>query len=295
MTQLDSNRFIVSQSSDERLAFEDFTDKLIAKSQQTQETSPISFSLSSLVDREDVDFLRFVFLFMDMILLLYRLSWTYVSYHKHIRRTDPVHGVTASTSQGHTVSAKSDTTKKHEAENHVLVEHLVYKDNLQMTDGNNCQCPSDTTITKLRDYTALQQLDSQVVGAEQSENLIPTGVAKFADVQTVTEKLFESALLPRTIICLLVLVLTYLVLRSVLTLMNVDFLLRLNAFTMYGSSLLTRISLTNDYLRQEAQHFNNVTLHTYREHMLMELLNLRSFLEYFHLGQSFILSFCSVI
>ncbi|CAD5118105.1 DgyrCDS6844 [Dimorphilus gyrociliatus] len=94
-----------------------------------------------------------------------------------------------------------------------------------------------------------------------------------------TAKMIQHPLLPKILIAIALLTLIHFAVRSTRPLFTAEFFDHTEVLT---ASLRVRANETNNYIKQQAVHFNNVTLPVFEEQARNELVHLQTFLSFFN-------------
>lgn len=98
-------------------------------------------------------------------------------------------------------------------------------------------------------------------------------------------KLLQSTMIPKLLIAFVVLLMFYIMVSSASVFLSVETLSDIGAFRIFLAGLEAQVNQTNWYLNEQASHFNDVTMKIYESQMRSELLHLQSMLEYFNNGK----------
>lgn len=94
-----------------------------------------------------------------------------------------------------------------------------------------------------------------------------------------TAKMIQHPLLPKILIAIALLTLIHFAVRSTRPLFTAEFFDHTEVLT---ASLRVRANETNNYVKQQAAHFNNITLPVFEEQARNELVHLQTFLSFFN-------------
>ena len=97
-------------------------------------------------------------------------------------------------------------------------------------------------------------------------------------------KIILSNTLPKVLIGCLVRLLCYITTTTLHTVLSTEYITSTDVLSIYSSGLVSQINQTNWYLSDQARYFNNVSLRIYEGQMKAELTYLEIMLQYFNSG-----------
>jgi hypothetical protein len=103
--------------------------------------------------------------------------------------------------------------------------------------------------------------------------------------KVVIGQMLESSSLPKAIVAVILTLMFYVVARSVVVLLDVGLLSSVDALGVYVQSVGVRVNQTNQYIDDTARHLNDLARAVYGEQMKAELINLQSLVEFFNAEQ----------
>lgn len=256
-------------------------------------TSPI-FSLDTFVKDLNLAVLRVILIVLDILILIYRASRTYMT--------------TKTLCQGF------EETKTIPADKKLLKE--VEKLHDQMQTGACRTGPSTTdselsaTQLNLPDYLTNIESHKRMIHPMSNSNTAHNGnhisghysgggkkvdnVNRWTKKQSVCHRfinLMQNSIFPKMAIGLAMLTLYIILVQLVSIFFSADVFVDVNGFRSFLVGLDTRVNQTNWYLREQAKYFNEITIGIYKGQMRSEMLHLQSLVEYFNQGKAQMNSF----
>ena len=271
----------------------------------------LHFQLEEIFDASMLDFLQVVFLVVDAVLLLYRVSCIYAacqelnSVDSGLRAGLPTRAGQLSANGAamkgilrhrhpHDVEGLSDGPGRE------LVRQLIFSEGqdipVSSSEETDCHGMLDTRLTRITEFDLSRScsqapspgsncnrpvLNRSVVGAPSS----------YPSLKPVLETLALHCALPRILASVLLVALVCLCARHSLDVLDVARLRDWNVLASYVDVVQLRVNETNAYLEQHAEHLNDVIVGDCRVQATTELLNLQSLIEHFSIGNLLILEF----
>lgn len=271
--------------------------KFLSKSAALADIKAI-FSIDEFMESFDVQLLKILFLVLDVLIVIYRLSRTYMTATTLCRGFEE--SVTLQPGQ-HVI--KAPPLKEHELQNlRNQAKHMAPEERTSCETGYPDRDTVDTTLT---DYSAT--LDSQKSMLQPKTNstpLHPTYIhndvgstksnasephkwtkQKLDTCKQFTGKVLQSSIVPKLLLAFVLLILFYVVVSVMCVVFSLDTLEEVDAFRAFLAGLEVQVNQTNWYLDSQSEHFNTVTMKIYETQMRSELLHLQSMLEYFNTGE----------
>ena len=232
---------------------------------------------------------------LDIILILYRCSRTYITAKKLC------HGFEDSTNVRSELEYSKDAdTKASELQN--LRNQLKHEDPTSGR-GRGCYGEDHELDPQVADYTVTPTHQQPPRGILQptsnnTSTMSNNDINKKAVLtqtyqppswwETVLKflgDLLKSRVVPKLLVCAVIVVFFYFVITIVTALFSIDVLVDVDGFQSFVMGLEVQVNQTNWYLSQQADHFNDITMKIYQRQMKSELLNLESMLEFFNQGK----------
>ena len=98
-------------------------------------------------------------------------------------------------------------------------------------------------------------------------------------------KIMQNCAIPKLAVGLAMLTLFIIIVQLVTLFFSADVFVDINGFRSFLVGLDTQVNQTNWYLREQAKHFNDITIEIYKGQMRSEMLHLQSLVEYFNQGK----------
>ena len=259
--------------------------------------SEFSFSFDPLIESINLQAVNIVFMVLDILLIAYRCSRTYLTAKKLC------HGFDDATNVRTELEYEKDAdTKASELQN--LRNQLRHEDP-SSGGGRGCYGDDHELGPHVANYTVTPAHQQACRGILQptSNNCTPNisnhgMMKKNKTVLTQTYKppswwetvlrffcsILKSTIVPKLLLCVVIVVFFYFVITIVTALFSIDVIVDMDGFKSFVMGLEVQVNQTNWYLSQQADHFNNITMNIYQRQMKSELLNLETMLEFFNQG-----------
>ena len=263
--------------------------KLISHIEKGKLTEPpLVFSLGYYIESIDLDLLRLVFLILDATLLLYRLTLTCITAKALSRRF--------------AVQFESRHWLPEEVQNKTnsvgpIVLHPSYNHDRELMvnfDGQELQIDPDIT-NQHNIYTdpqtlAIQNSTSPVppwpgASPRMSAKVNTSEFSQYSSTRVIFGRLIENTAFPKVVLLCMFIVLFYAFLKVMLFLLDVEFLMSIQAFAVFVNSLSVQVNQTNSYILEQAREFNEIATRNFENQVHLELVNLQSMLDYFNTGK----------
>jgi len=275
----------------------------------------------TLILTGDIKFrvVRAVFIALDVLLLVYRVSRTYVRCCKFYRKSRHHQGddvirqrltprlvngsvhVHRKMSSFETVGRHCSTPVTFDSPPVVMTERLVRKDD----DHDCCHRLGVATPKDGAEYTSLHELTDLASSAagfttdggpsghppplistvpSGSQNAAKTGRPR-ASKSAIAVRCLRSNALPRVLLGLLTLISVLVGVNVALLLLNVKTLADLDSFSLFLNVLRLHTQETQSFAVEDADRLNDVLLRMCQRHMTTELVHLQSVIDYFKAGK----------
>ena len=292
MTHLDSVRYYSEQlpgKTEIGPKFEHHNSSLIFKfisKDETPKYEGLLFSMQEFVSKLNLQMFKYLFMAMDVLLLICRCTRTYMNIQKLCNGFEETEALDDSKYEN-----VPPTTANYENEADMM--QVGGRPDVTHTGGTSLGVEEN-----LLDLTGAPSSDSQrrmladSFGTSKSYNLEKNSLVKQQKrkkkpnkCSTIMCAWLQHPLLPKLIIAVLLLGVYY------LCIMNVYYLVRMDVISYYGgyqsfiSDLDLRINQTNEYLVGQAAHLNNISMAIFKRQMDSELLGMQSALDYFNWQQ----------
>jgi hypothetical protein len=260
------------------------------------------FTFDEMTESFNLGLLRLVFIILDVLILIYRISRTFM--------------VARTLCQGF------DETKMISGKEVKLTEKKQPKEkkcaDRQLFDG-----PSDQqrqTVVGEREYSsnAVQDgtLPDYMTSIDSHRSMLPppapncsnntqngnklshhyaasssqrgdpwNKISAPSSLKETILRLLESSTIPKIVMAMLILVLFCFLVNCVSLILSVDMMADVDAFRMFLVGLDVQVNRTNWYLTEQAKHFNTITMSIYKGQMTSELLHFQSLVQYFNTEQ----------
>ena len=286
--------------------------KFLSKSEPLSELRS-AFSIEEFLQGIDTHLLKIMFLVLDILIVVYRFSRTYMTATTLCRGFEQ----SVTLRPGEQVLKPALKEQDHELQNlRNQAKHM--SPGVRTSEHAYLKDDKDTMDTTLTDYSAT--LDSQKSMLQPKTNstaLHPfvqndVGGTKLVDssrshkwtkkkwdtCKHITGKLLQSTVVPKLLLAFVLLILFYVVVSVLCVVFSLDTMEEADGFRSFLAGLDVQVNQTNWYLNTQAEHFNSVTMKIYEKQMRSELLHLQSMLEYFNAGvwySSIVLFLCPVL
>lgn len=272
---------------------------------------PAVFSTKIFLESFDANVLRTAFLFLDLLVLAYRCTLTYVTartIHRRFSSCAPPQGQQNKKDfrpwQG---PPPAEGNRPGEAigggDRRVLTagHHPATTMTTMVQDGNisnqNNVYVTDPQTLAIKHISSLQTqtglgpagVKTTTTTTGPGESSAPTkGQAEelgYTTMRSVFERLIENEAFPKVIILAMLVVLVYVFLRIMTVVLDVRFLVGVRVFGVYVNVLGVQANQTNFYVVDQARFFNEVTMKTFEAQVNTELANLQSMIDFFNDGK----------
>ena len=259
------------------------------------------FSMEAFTGSLNLELLRVVLVVLDVLLLIYRCSRTFVTARTFCQGFEETKDITCSRAKMSQEMKSLQAQLRHD--NHGV--HTTTMDH---------HAPPVATGTQ--DYTVpeyMQTLEGQhhsmlpatphalnsTHNGNKHDHLMGAGVssdhqssckytrhkAKVERYKGCLLRLAQCTVIPKLAVGVVVFLLGVLLVQCVQVLLSVEVMAEVDGFRAFLSSLEVQVNQTNWYMAQQAQHFNDITMDIYKSQMKSELSHLQSMLEYFNIGE----------
>ncbi len=267
------------------------------------------FSVEEFVARIDTDLLKIIFLVLDILIIIYRISRTYIaattlcrgfeeSVHYKSYNNPNVHSdMKESELQNLRNQAKHMPVDDRAAEQSYLREHDKDTLDTTMTDYSTTLDSQKSMLPSKANSHAIQGMVRNDIRSKMSQTESHKSTRKkFDSCRSIIGKILQNSIIPKILIGFVLLLIFYIVMSVVYSVLSVDAMSDLNGFQSFVAGLDVQVNQTNWYLHQQAKHFNDITMKIYENQMRSELLHLQSMLEYFNAGLfAFILTLIAIM
>lgn len=290
----------------------------------SEDTDLLRFQLDEIFDASMLDFLQVVFLIVDAVLLLYRVSSIYIACNE-LNHIEPGHALGGSGGGPPSIRTGQLTangvaavkgilrhSRPHDVEGlsdgpgQELIRQLIFSDGQEIpvssSEETDCHGSTvDTRLTRITEYdVSLNCSQSQSPGSNCAPtrpvltgSLVVGGdpTPRYPTVKPVLEHIARNGAIPRILASVFLIVLVCLCARFSLTVLDVAWLRDWSVLASYVDVVQLRVNETNAYLQQHAEHLNDVIVRDCRGQATVELVNLQSLIEHFRIGSKSYLIF----
>lgn len=263
------------------------------KTQKPEVPNQVVFSTNFFLDGLDTDLLRIAFIVLDLLVLTYRCTLTYVTV-RALRRRFSHHPLRLRESEfgpwptsGDAIPTATDINEsmlgvepspldQPQQHNNISNQNNIYTDPQTLVVQNTQRTPPPVNP---RGTCGAQKLPSGSINSPVSSS-----ETQYASMRVVFGRLIENDAFPKVIILAMFVVLVYAFLRLVSVLLDVRFLVGVRAFGVFVNVLSVQVNQTNIYILDQAKFFNDVAMKTFEAQMDSELANLQAMVEFFNAG-----------
>ncbi len=258
--------------------------KYLADIEMKPRTEPL-FSMDNFVKDLNLTVVRVILLALDVLVFVYRCCRTFMT--------------TRTLCQGFEETKTIPADKKFMKE----VEKLHEQINTSRTGASTTDSELSGTQLNLPDYLTSIDSHKRMLHPTANSNSTQNGSRHFAINEKADQKrrwtekngfcqkllkIMQTSAVPKLAIGLAVLTLFIIVVQLVSIFFSADVFVDINGFRSFLVGLDTQVNQTNWYLREQARHFNKITIEIYKGQMRSEMLHLQSLVEYFNQGSWFL-------
>lgn len=243
-------------------------------------TEPL-FSMDSFMKDLNLTVLRVILLVLDIIVFMYRGCRTFMT--------------------ARTLCQGFEETKTIPADKKFMkdVEKLHEQMNTSRTMPSTTDSELSGTQLNLPDYITSIDSHKRMLHPTANSNSTQNGSRHFATNEKADHKkrwseknglcqkllkVMQNSAIPKLAIGLSILTLFIIVVQLVTLFFSADVFVDINGFRSFLVGLDTQVNQTNWYLREQAKHFNKITIEIYKGQMRSEMLHLQSLVDYFNQG-----------
>ncbi len=255
------------------------------------------FSFDNMVQSLSLGLLKLLFIVLDIIILVYRCSRTFMVARTLCQGFDETRMLS-----GKEAKNKLKEHKKMD-ENRLFDSHRTAESSLVDRDytGNATEYNIPDYMTNIESQRSMlpppvpncsnnTQNGSKMAhhyGATSSDHSAPWGPASApkSNCKDTILRILQSATIPKIVMGIIIVVLFCFIVDAVLLLFSADMMADMHAFQMFLVGLDVQVNRTNWYLSGQAKHFNTITMNIYKRQMTSELLHFQSMVEYFNAGK----------
>lgn len=255
----------------------------------------IVFSTNLVLEGLDMDLLRIAFIVLDLLVLTYRCTLTYVTvralrrrYSHHpsrLRESEcspwPTGGdanPTAADIDESMLGVEPSPLDQPPQHNNISNQNNIYTDPQTLVVQNTLRTPPP--VNPRATCGAAPKHPSGSVNSPVSSS-----ETQYASMRIVFGRLIENDAFPKVIIVAMFVVVVYAFLRLVTVFLDVRFLVGVRAFGVFVNVLSVQVNQTNIYILDQAKLFNDVAMKTFEAQMDSELANLQAMVEFFNEGR----------
>ena len=256
------------------------------------------FSMDDFIDSMDTHILKIIFMVLDILLVIYRLSRTYMTATTLCRGfEESVNYKACKSSNVHANMKESELQNlrnhaKHMNPDDRTAEHTYLRDDKEQIDSGltDYSTTLDSQKSMLPSKANSNAMQGMVRNDIRAGKPYPTNQtewrqeSKFETCRSLIIQILQHSLIPKLLIAFVLLLLFHTCVVLTCLIFSVDTVADLDGFQAYLAGLDVQVNQTNWYLSQQAQHFNNITMKIYEQQMRSELLHLQGMLEYFNAG-----------
>lgn len=256
------------------------------------------FSMETFIDNMDTHILKIIFIVLDILLVIHRLSRTYMTATTLCRGFEE--SVNYKACKNTNVHANMKESELQNMRNHA--KHMNPDD--RTAEQTYLHDDKDQIDSGLTDYSTTLDSQKSMLPSKANSNSMqgmvrndirggkpyPTNQTewrqenKFEMCRNMIISVLQNSLIPKLLIAFVLLLLFHTCVVLTCLIFSVDTVSELDGFQAYLAGLDVQVNQTNWYLSQQATHFNNVTMKIYEQQMRSELLHLQGMLEYFNAG-----------
>lgn len=275
------------------------TDEEYTLSLDEKEDKVALFSMDDITHSVNIDVLRLVFLILDGVILMYRLSHTYLSVCRLCRGFEESISYPGFLSRGMYPILTNGRSGYHgpaQQHNKPLTSEDRTCEHTSLTDTRSVHF-ADTTIPDYNSPLARStprlmprhQQGAQASGSNgaASKPLQNSGTCCSEECQIlgpIVGKILQSSAVPKLLFGIVFLVLFYILMKLTVQVLDAMMLVDWDVFSIFLQGVDVYANQTNRYLNQQTQHLNQAAMKAYKNQMNSELLHLQSMLEFFNSG-----------
>lgn len=262
----------------------------------------LRFQLEEIFDASMFDFLQVVFLVLDAVLLLYRVSSIYAACNE-LNRLET--GLPGPSTRGGQFAVNGAAMKSilrqrpHDVEGlsdgpgQELVRQLIFSEGqdipMSSSEETDCHGSLDTRLTRIAEYDVSRNCSQTQSPGSNCDRPVLSGsvdgdLPRYSTLKPVMEHVALNGALPRILACICFIALVCLSARYSLAVLDVAWLRDWSVLASYVDVVELRVNQTNDYIQQHAEHLNSIIVRDCRGQARIELLNLQSLIEHFKIG-----------
>lgn len=258
--------------------------------QETEDDSRFCDDLSNLETFVFSGVLRTVFLVLDAVLLLYRFTAMYSNGLTLWRRLTGSSNGSARSNIGRSMSTERTLTPSNAVPDRRHPEFTAAEFGSPL-----CETSSDFHHRRTDRLTAVGQHRQNCVKRRTEVARVGSSDVVFAHLPSSTQsngesvkviviRILQSGTLIKFLFAGVVLLVSYVVLKSTVLFLNTEVFIGIDCFNMYINAIAVQMNESNWYVSDEAKHLNQLAVDYHRNHVQSELTNLKGLLEYFNSG-----------
>ena len=240
------------------------------------------FSMDSFVKDLNLTVVRLILLALDILVFFYRCCRTFMT--------------------ARTLCQGFEETKTIPADKKFMknVEKLHEQMNTSRTGPSTTDSELSGTQLNVPDYLTSTESHKRMLHPTANSNAAQNGNRHFATNEKTDNKrrwtenngfcqkllkIMQNCAIPKLAVGLAMLTLFIIIVQLVTLFFSADVFVDINGFRSFLVGLDTQVNQTNWYLREQAKHFNDITIEIYKGQMRSEMLHLQSLVEYFNQGK----------
>jgi hypothetical protein len=248
------------------------------------------FSFDEMLENLNIGLLKLFFVVLDVIVLVYRCSRTFMVARTLCQGFDETRMIT-----GKEAKVKQNEHKKAEErrlfDSHVEIhtsntgESTIPDYTLTTLDSRRAMLPPTVPNCSNNTQNGNKMANHYAATSSTGADTWGSPLKSTTDCRDTILKILQSSTIPKLVMGILLVVLFCYIVDAVLLVFTAETMGELHAFQMFLVGLDVQVNRTNWYLTEQAKHFNNITMNIYRGQMTSELLHFQSMVEYFNAEQ----------